>query len=728
MPSETGRGGAAPISAPAEIAVGALMGADTMARLTALSGLCFSGALAAGQPMALKVFLLASAAMTLLLLLRGQVPNASGIVQDVPLAIMAPALAAGVGTLAVPAEARLVTAFAAMGLTSALTGTTLFLLGRFRLSAVVRFLPFPVLAGFLSGSGYLMGYMTLSGLLTGGGAGPGAPPPNSGAAIPLLAAVAVALLLVVARLRGPVLLWPLLVLVLIGGTHFVTLFSQLDADDLRALGLLNPPPPADGTWILLPLRLDEVSGMALQALVPTVLTASLVSVAAFLITVAGVELATGRDIAFDRELQIAGLSNLAVAPAGALPAYMSASMTLQAEALHARRRLTPAMVLCTCLGGLFFAAELTAFVPRFVQMGVVLAMAALLLNRWLIALYNRLPATDWAIVLAILAVTAWQGMLAAIVAGLLIATVTFAIRYARVPVIRQQGDGRLFRSKVDRSAQEERLLDAEPGRIQVMSVQGFLFFGSIEQLVSAGRRAVAAGGGLKALVLDFERVSGIEPTALSGLRKLLVICRGAGVTLHVAAVPPQVAGLIRRSDLLLDEPDGLTLADDLDALLERLENLALARHPEAAPPGDIHAVLADYVEQSDGLEALIACMERLELPEGTTIIRAGDDSGDIFFVASGRVSVYLRGRAGARTRLRSMGAGAIVGEVASYTGKPRTADVCVDTASVLYVLRSDAVKRIDRDSPRLAAVLHRLIAASLSEKIARTNASLSAAC
>src|SRR4030095_12432893 len=53
-------------------------------------------------------------------------------------------------------EALYATVIAAIVLTTLLTAATFLLLGQFRLGALVRYLPYPVLGGFLAGTGWLL--------------------------------------------------------------------------------------------------------------------------------------------------------------------------------------------------------------------------------------------------------------------------------------------------------------------------------------------------------------------------------------------------------------------------------------------------------------------------------------------------------------------------------------------------------------------------------------------
>jgi SulP family sulfate permease len=62
----------------------------------------------------------------------------------------------------------------------------------------------------------------------------------------------------------------------------------------------------------------------------------------------------------------------------------------------------------------------------------------------------------------------------------------------------------------------------------------------------------------------------------------------------------------------------------------------------------------------------------------------------------------------------------VVGEVAHYTGVPRTADVVTETPAVVLRLSYDAIARIEADQPELAAALHRWLAWTLAERLGDT--------
>jgi sulfate permease, SulP family len=59
----------------------------------------------------------------------------------------------------------------------------------------------------------------------------------------------------------------------------------------------------------------------------------------------------------------------------------------------------------------------------------------------------------------------------------------------------------------------------------------------------------------------------------------------------------------------------------------------------------------------------------------------------------------------------------VVGEVAMYSGEPRTADVVAEGTSVVLRLARGSIEGIESDDPELAAALHRWLATTLAGRL-----------
>jgi SulP family sulfate permease len=75
---------------------------------------------------------------------------------------------------------------------------------------------------------------------------------------------------------------------------------------------------------------------------------------------------------------------------------------------------------------------------------------------------------------------------------------------------------------------------------------------------------------------------------------------------------------------------------------------------------------------------------------------------------------------GTRIRVRSINPGVVVGEVAMYSGDPRTADVVAEGPAVVLRLDRASIDRLEAQDPELATALHRWLAGVLSERLSDT--------
>jgi SulP family sulfate permease len=111
---------------------------------------------------------------------------------------------------------------------------------------------------------------------------------------------------------------------------------------------------------------------------------------------------------------------------------------------------------------------------------------------------------------------------------------------------------------------------------------------------------------------------------------------------------------------------------------------------------------------------------RESLAAGAVLIHQDEPPDDVFVLESGRLQVEMVTPEGTRMRLRTVLPGVVVGEIALYTGIPRTADVVAETASVVLRLSRTSIEQMERAEPELAAALHRWLATTVSERLTDT--------
>jgi len=263
------------------------------------------------------------------------------------------------------------------------------------------------------------------------------------------------------------------------------------------------------------------------------------------------------------------------------------------------------------------------------------------------------------------------------------------------------------RSKRRRPPAENALLAEHGVQARVYELQGDLRFATIETVL---RDIVDGPHELLFAVLDFKRVTHVDPAAAGMLAALVSRCAERGQQLVLTRVRRGDALASLERELDPRAARALVFQPQLDAGLEWCERALLKR------VGVAHAVPAierlqghgvcDGVGASD-IDYLESLVTRCQFEPGTLLTRRGDPGDAIHFLMRGEVSVVVDLPAGGQKRLSTLTAGMSFGELGLLSGAPRSADVRADTPVECCVLDAGALARIERERPALAIRLLR---------------------
>ena len=108
------------------------------------------------------------------------------------------------------------------------------------------------------------------------------------------------------------------------------------------------------------------------------------------------------------------------------------------------------------------------------------------------------------------------------------------------------------------------------------------------------------------------------------------------------------------------------------------------------------------------LNALASASANHVFAPGETIIRAGDDGDSMFVVSRGGVDVRVDSNGTSRT-INRLGEGAFFGEMALFTGEPRTASVVAAEETEVLEIGHDAMRSLFQTNPGLVEALSHAI-------------------
>jgi sulfate permease, SulP family len=694
------------------LASGLLIGAVETVLAVSFASLVFGGYLVQFLADGIGLYLVAGALTLAILAWTAGARRMVGSVQDAAAAVLA-VLATHTALSAFGSLNRaFLTVVAATMVVTLLTGVTFLVIGTFRLGNLVRFVPYPVVGGFLAGTGWLLakgGIRVAAGvtptisrlrfLLTAFELARWVPAVGFG----------VVLLLLTRMVKRPLVIPAVLGIGLgLFAIGMVVTGSSLQ-DARHGLWLLGP---FDSTQLWQPWTFRALSGADWSAVLDQAAgigAAVFVAVIACLFNLSGLELILHKDLDSNKELRDAGVVNVLTSGFGGIPAYHAVSLTSLAQQTGVGARAAGLVAAIVPLTVVAFGATVIEVIPRMIVGGMLVFLGLSFIVEWVVDVRKSLALGEYAIVLAILLTIATRGLLPGVEVGLVLAFVMFAINYSRIELLREVAFASPYRSNVDRPTNERRALQELAGRVQILLVNGFVFFGTASGLLERIRKRVE-GASLRFLLIDLHRVTGMDSSAVMSFRKVAQLAEANGFELVFSGVSDVVRQQLQRGGIV--PSDGVVRFEpDLDHGLERCE-VGLLQGQGQAPASD---------GSSDGLGGLPvrlqAYLERQTLPEGTVLIRQGDPPDDLYILESGRLRVEMMTPEGTRMRLSSMSSGVVVGEVALYLGSPRTADVVAETASVVLRLSRASIERMEVAEPALAAALHRWLAETLAERL-----------
>lgn len=651
----------------------------------------------------------------------GQIRGAISMSQDVPAAAIGAILATVVASRANSENTVSLAEIVALNITATfLFGLTLLLFGTLRLSAVMRYAPRPVLAGFLAGTGYFVLVGAIGICL---GTAVTLDTLHNALEQPALNKLFVALTVSAALALSSRVLPPPAV---VGGVMVVAigLFHTV----CGGLGIAPGQLLSDGWFVSVPedgLPWPPVSLGALSAVEPTLLTEQVVPLAIFvvlavsavLMTSGAIEVATRTDLNLDGEVRGIGVGNLLSASLGGMAGYPGVASTMAARRVAPGHPLVSVVAGALALGVFMWGNVLLAVLPLPIFAGFLFWVGWDFLKEFLWNERNRTSAGGWMLTIVIVGVIAIFGLFEGAIFGLVAGSLLFVVDYSRQPPVRGTLDGDVYHGSKEYSPAELRVLQDHGDEIAVLKLQGYVFFGTA-YMVRDQVKALLARRSLRVLILDFEAVSAVDGTAIASLQRIGEDLADAGAKVCLTGINARVKGVFERTGVLAAPDANFAFAEDLDAGLSGYLDKIVRRELDTADISQTGAapLLTAVLEDASLANQIAPYLDRIAAGPDETIIMEGSASTDIYFVEAGRLEVQI-GAGDTQRRLRELGPGAVIGEISFYAGGVRTSSVRAREDAVLWRFSPETTARILQENPQLASRFHAALAGTLARRV-----------
>ena len=698
------------------------------------AALIFQGSIAAGFPLGLSALIMGTAVTGLVVALTTTlVPADAG--PDTPavavMSVLAGTVAAALAAKNASTDAMVVNVLVAITLSTFLTGVLLFGVGALKLGQWLRFVPYPVIGGFLAASGWLLitgGMEVITGTnLTAA--------PSSWAPVfypEFLPQIGIGVLfplcIVLLRRWMPDYLTLPATFILFLVVMDVVLFG-FASESVHAIWFLKGVGELKLWFPLKAMAENNIDWGVMAQSSAEIGAVCGVTAISMLLDVSSLEVARQKSADLDKEFRNNGLANILASLLGGVAGNLSLNNSLLLNEAGAVTRLSGVCVATTVSIVLFAGADIGSVVPKAILGGMLAYLGVMILVEALVRSPAQRSATDLALAIGIMIVICYFGYLLGVVLGVIGSCLMFALMYSRIGVIRRHLTRYEFSSNVERSPEQSRLLREEGKRVHVFWLSGFIFFGSSNGLFERIKRVIEGQSDDKPVgyvVLDFGQVPGLDTSAVLSLVKLRNFCDEQSVVLAFSGLNEVMQQGFDKAGFFGSSRPHQVFASRNEAV-EWCEDMLLLYHEVG--DASVHSFESWLGKEFGGqldFERIASFMEREELEKGAFLFRQGEASDSVVLQASGCVAITIIDEHGRPIRLRRMVGHTVVGEMGFYRHVPRTASVIAEVPTVVYRLRRDAFDRMQAADPEAAAALHKLIIRLLSDRLEFANREISA--
>ena len=596
------------------------------------------------------------------------------------------------------------------------------------LGRLIKYMPYPVVSGYLSAVGLIIIGSQLPKLLgtpNGSSAWRAITMPNLWQWQGIVVGAVTAVVMVYApRVTKLV---PAAILALLAGVLTYFGLSMFDAGMLRlsgnslVVGALGGSGEGSGNGLVDGFLarwqgMSQLSVTQLSNLIMTALTLAVLLSIDTLKTCVVLDALTRSRHNSNRELIGQGLGNIASGLIGGLPGAGTMGATLVNMSSGAQTKLSGLIEGILALIAFLLLGSLIAWVPVAALAAILTVIGVRMIDRsCLHFLKSRDTVLDFAVIAAVVAVALLFSLIAASAAGIALAVLLFIREQIGGSVVRRKTLGNQTFSKRIRVQSEMKILEAHGDASVIFELQGSLFFGTTDQLYTALEPELKTR---KYFILDMRRVQSVDVTATHMLERVKDMLAEHKAFLIFSRLPsnlPSGQDMQHYFDTagLVQTQGHVKVFGDLDEAVEWVEDRIIADatpHREDESLLDLHEIDMFKGRKEETMVALETCMEKRHVKFGERIFGCGDTGDEIFLIRRGAVRIMLPINDRQSIHLSTFGRGNFFGEMAFLDGATRSADAIAHNDVDLYVL---ARKSFDK-----LAIEHKMAALNLLEGVA----------
>ena len=611
-----------------------------------------------------------------------------------------------------------------LSLTAVIAGALQILYGAMGGGTLIKYIPYPVVTGYLSGVAiviFLKQLPSFLGLPKGMTAAAGLVEPSAWNPVSLVVGMTTILATVLAPRVTKILPPPIIGL----GAGIATYFG-LAASDRSLLSLdqnpllIGPLSSAGALWSGFSARVAALPQLSLSdvALIagPALTLSVLLSIDTLKTCVLVDVLTRGRHQS-NREIRAQGVANIVSAALGGIPGAGTSGATLMNLASGASTWRSGVIAGVLAMVAYLLLGPVLAWAPIPALAALLLVVAFRMFDWKSLALaQKRATIFDFAVIALVILVAVFVDLIAASAAGVFLSILLFIRDQVRGRVIHRKIYGDQISSRRKRLAEKVEILKRRGREIVVAELQGDLFFGTTDQLLTELEPDLEF---CRYLILDLRRIESIDFTGVHLLQQIESrIQERSGRLLYSnipRSLPSGIAGREYFANVgLVSSARSKRLFSQLTDALEWAEEAILeseGQNQEAEETllnlGDIDFLKGRRAETMQELEQMA---ETRHYEAGQDIFRQGDRGDELFLVRRGRIRISFLADEGPHAspasgieafHIATFGRGDFFGDMAFLDSGIRSASATAETATDVFAITRPSFDALAEKHPRL---------------------------